>query len=377
VCALGYGVSSLIDPLGQVQRRAQISDLCQGQGNLHHLIGAGVVLFDGHAILEGADDDILLQGCGAFVDKGDNGRVEIMFDGKHGRKPRVSPGPWQEARAGGQCLADRVMGAGPRRAWSLNGLIEARSEKGNTLRHLPSVMAMLLLAGCAGLGVGPDSATERMMLADPDDARARAQGFVAVVSAVEPVAEAECRAQGVVSNCDFQILIDDRRGMPPNAFQTRDAAGRPMIVFTVALIQDVRNTDELAFVMSHEAAHHILGHLDRQEANAARGAQVFGDLAAITGTASPEAIQAAQELGAAVGQRSYSKDFELEADALGTVIAARAGFNPLRGSEFFFRIPDPGNVFLSTHPRTADRVAIVRQVSEGLGFTDPTAAQAP
>lgn len=207
------------------------------------------------------------------------------------------------------------------------------------------------------------------MLADPDAARTRAREFVAVVNAVEPVAEAACRSEGIVSNCDFQILIDDRRGMPPNAFQTRDAAGRPMIVFTVALIQDVRNSDELAFVMAHEAAHHIAGHLDRQHANAERGAQVFGELASITGTATPESIRAAQELGAAVGQRSYSKDFELEADALGTVIAARAGFDPLRGSEFFFRIPDPGNVFLSTHPRTADRVAIVQEVAATLGIT--------
>jgi hypothetical protein len=32
-----------------------------------------------------------------------------------------------------------------------------------------------------------------------------------------------------------------------------------------------------------------------------------------------------------VGARRYSKAFELEADALGTVIAARAGYDPLRG----------------------------------------------
>jgi predicted Zn-dependent protease len=235
--------------------------------------------------------------------------------------------------------------------------------------------ACLLSAGCSMPYIPSEGGAERMMLSDPDDAQARARGFVEVVNAVEPVAEAECRAQNPGRNCDFQILVDDRRGVPPNAFQTRDASGRPIIVFTIALIQDVRNREELAFVMAHEAAHHIADHLDRQEANAAQGAQVFAELATLTGASSPESIRAAQELGAAVGQRTYSKDFELEADALGTVITARAGFNPLVGAEFFFRIPDPGNAFLSTHPPTSDRVALVREVAASLGFTEATPAQ--
>jgi len=65
---------------------------------------------------------------------------------------------------------------------------------------------------------------------------------------------------------------------------------------------------------------------------------------------------------------TYSKDFELEADALGTVITAQAGFDPLLGADFFFRIPDPGNSFLGTHPANADRVAIVRRTAARFGF---------
>ena len=38
---------------------------------------------------------------------------------------------------------------------------------------------------------------------------------------------------------------------PPNAFQTLDAAGRPVLVFTVRLIAEVDNADEM---MGHEAA---------------------------------------------------------------------------------------------------------------------------
>jgi len=130
------------------------------------------------------------------------------------------------------------------------------------------------------------------------------RSFIAVIETVEPVAEAECRARAPRSNCDFRIVVDDRPGQ----------------------------------------------------------------LAGVIGGSNPDAIQAAQEFGAALGARSYSKDFELEADALGTVIAAKAGYNPLRGAEFFFRIPDPGNTFLGTHPANADRLAIVQRTAARFGY---------
>jgi len=232
----------------------------------------------------------------------------------------------------------------------------------------------LMVAFVAGLGLTACAPQpERLSQPDPGvsdqvDNQNHALTFVAVVRNVEPAAEAECRARNPDANCDFRIVVDDRPGMPPNAFQTRAPNGQPIIAFTVALIGDVRNADELAFVMSHEAAHHTLGHLDRMDEIAAIGADIFGRLATATGETSPEAIRTAQELGAAVGARSFSREFELEADALGTVIAARAGYNPLVGAEFFFRIPDPGNRFLGTHPPTADRVAVVREVAATLGI---------
>ncbi len=234
---------------------------------------------------------------------------------------------------------------------------------------------ILLVAGCAQTGpvrervTIPSPANSAMPLIGPAiDQRNLARNFVSVVSAVEPVAEAQCRARNPGVNCDFQIVVDDRRGQPPNAFQTLDDAGRPIIAFTLALIGDVQNPDELAFILSHEAAHHILGHLARQRQNASLGAQVFGNLAGTITGGDAAQVRAAQELGAAVGARSYSKDFELEADALGTEIAAAAGYNPLLGAAFFTRIPDPGSRFLGTHPPNADRIAIVRQTAARLGF---------
>jgi len=189
--------------------------------------------------------------------------------------------------------------------------------------------------------------------------------FKSVVAAVEPVAERECNARTSNINCDFQIVVDDRPGQPANAFQTVDKQGRPILAFNLALIAEVRNRDELAFVMGHEAAHHIAGHLDRQRNNAMAGAILLGGLAAITG-AGQGAVQSATDIGAGLGARSYSKDYELEADALGTVITKRAGYDPVRGAEFFTQIADPGDRFLGTHPPNAQRIDTVRRVNAGL-----------
>ncbi|KIN60196.1 Peptidase, M48 family [Sulfitobacter noctilucae] len=192
-----------------------------------------------------------------------------------------------------------------------------------------------------------------------------ARSFVSVVQTVEPVAERECRTRTSGVNCDFNIVIDDRPGQPANAFQTLDKQGRPVVAFTLALIADARNEDELAFVLGHEAAHHIAGHIGRQQQNAVAGAVIFSGLATLAGGGA-EAVRSAQQLGATVGARSYSKDFELEADALGTVITKRAGYNPIRGAEFFTRIPDPGDKFLGTHPPNASRIDVVRRTAAGL-----------
>ena len=96
-----------------------------------------------------------------------------------------------------------------------------------------------------------------------------------------------------------------------------------------------------------------------------QGALVAGALATLGG-GDEAAIRAAQDMGAELGARRYSKGFELEADALGTEIAWRAGFDPLVGAQFFSRLPDPGNRFLGTHPPTAQRFEVVKQTLQRL-----------
>lgn len=227
----------------------------------------------------------------------------------------------------------------------------------------------LALAGCVTTtqqSPAPNSQRQSQAQSAPKlSSGAAARNFRTVVARVEPVAERECRARTNNVNCDFDIRIDERANQPPNAFQTLSKSGRPIIVFNVGLIGEARNQDELAFVLGHEASHHIRQHIAKQQQSAVAGALIAGVLASIGG-AGDAGIQTAQDLGGTVGARAFSKDMELEADSLGAVIAHRAGYDPRRGAEFFFRIPDPGDRFLGTHPPNAERRRAVNRVASQL-----------
>lgn len=235
----------------------------------------------------------------------------------------------------------------------------------------------LTLAGCAPVVVtspGPVAAPAPAQVVVPptsasvdipQTAQGAAMSFASVLRSMEPAVERECvqRRQTPI-NCDFQFVVDDRRGLEPNAFQTLDNNGRPIIGFTLSLIAAARNTDELAFVVGHEASHHILNHIDQKAGAATAGAVILSGIAAASG-ADPAAIQAAQRMGAQVGARYYSKDWELEADYLGAIVTMNAGYNPMRGAEFFKRMPDPGDRVLGSHPSRAQRQAqVARAVAD-------------
>ncbi|KGJ05915.1 Peptidase family M48 [Paracoccus halophilus] len=226
---------------------------------------------------------------------------------------------------------------------------------------------VLSLAGCVAQPIpqprtDPVAPVATSVTPSPDlprEAGAAARAFVSVIQRMEPAVERECmqrRTQPI--NCDFRFVVDDRPGLEPNAYQTIDSSGRPIIGFTLSLIGEARNVDELAFVVGHEASHHILGHINRKSSAATMGAVILGGLASAYGGDS-SMIQTAQDFGAQFGARFYSKDWELEADYLGAIITLNAGFDPEHGAQFFARIPDPGDKILGTHPSNASRMAQV------------------
>ena len=152
------------------------------------------------------------------------------------------------------------------------------------IRPLPALAgALLALAGCAAplppLPTAPPPGAIMATAPDRVPPRAAVETFETVVARVEPVAEALCRQNPPPGGCDLLIVVNERPGLPANAFQTTDRRGRPVVGFTRALIADARNADEVAFVLGHEAAHHLAGHIGRARRSAAAGQAALGQLA--------------------------------------------------------------------------------------------------
>lgn len=226
------------------------------------------------------------------------------------------------------------------------------------------ILLVLALFGCTTTAPAIPVAGAKPVARELPSAQQLA-GFAAVVDRVQPLAENICRNLGKARRCNFRIVIDDRANQPRNAFQMQDDARRPILVFTAALIKDARNADELAFVMGHEMAHHIADHIPQASRAALSGALFAGVQASGKGL-DKAAIRRAQDEAAGRAVLGYSRDFELQADALGAEIAIRAGYDAVRGSAYFDRLPDPGNRYLSTHPGNAERKAVVRSVAARL-----------
>ena len=206
--------------------------------------------------------------------------------------------------------------------------------------------------------------------------------FNRVVRRVEPVAESFCRQYSQDRkdfDCDIRIKVDATAN-ERNAFQTYDKEGRPTIIFTLPMISDARNEDELAFVIGHEMGHHLAQHIQKQQQQAVAGAVILGAIAALGSSpyVDPSVNQAnvenAMYLGVALGNQAFSQTYELESDVIGTYIAKTAGYDPVKGAKFFARPENPrtsqGKLsFWGTHPPNKKRLAVVLATVEKMEST--------
>ncbi|SEI03941.1 M48 family metallopeptidase [Paracoccus alkenifer] len=210
----------------------------------------------------------------------------------------------------------------------------------------------------------------------PASARTGEERFNRVARRVQPVAEQLCRQELAPSKqVDCAVALElDRTMAERNAYFTYAKPGNkaPVIRLTVPMLQDVESDDEVAFILGHEYGHLIGQHIAKQQQQAMAGALILGAItaygnaqAAAAGQShDPNAISRSVELGAAVGQVAYSQTYELESDMLGTRIAAAAGYDPVKGAQFFARSESTRSKagqlsFWGTHPPDSKRLAMV------------------
>lgn len=151
------------------------------------------------------------------------------------------------------------------------------------------------------------------------------------------------------------------------------------IVVHKELLNRVHSADELATILGHEIGHILAMHYKDQEEEQTRAAAVdagssilgtvasvaasvagFGGASSLAGSVT-ESATGAIGYGAFVG--SFSRTQEYEADHLGLIIMARAGYDPeaaiglwRRSEEVFGSADSSAGAFFSTHPASGDRV---------------------
>ena len=131
------------------------------------------------------------------------------------------------------------------------------------------------------------------------------------------------------------------------------------IAFYAGILSKLQlNDDEVAMIMGHEVAHALLEHArERMGKNmATRGAIELG--AALFGLGGLG--RTAADMGSQLLTLRFSRDDESEADALGVLLAARAGYLPGAGITLWQKMLAASKgappQFLSTHPSGDSRI---------------------
>src|SRR3954469_20582451 len=146
-------------------------------------------------------------------------------------------------------------------------------------------------------------------------------------------------------------------------------AGGKMAIYTGMWEQLKISDDELAQVMGHEISHALLDHT-RERMSVARSTSLgVSLLGAATGVGSGLGGQAMDMAAQVAITLPNSREGESEADAVGTQLAAHAGYDPRAAVALWEKMAKLGKgpaEFLSTHPSPENRSAKLKELGAKL-----------
>lgn len=140
------------------------------------------------------------------------------------------------------------------------------------------------------------------------------------------------------------------------------------IVVYEGLLPYTQNEPSLAIVLGHEIAHAVAKHSAEQMSKqirqqyATQGVNIVGSVLGVGDYAN--LATSIMQQGFSFANLKYSRDDESEADHMGLVFAAMAGYNPQEAIPFWQRMSQGNNNtndFLSDHPSDAKRIAALKQ----------------
>jgi Zn-dependent protease with chaperone function len=153
--------------------------------------------------------------------------------------------------------------------------------------------------------------------------------------------------------------------------------GGPMYVNT-GMIRAAHVEGEMAGVMAHEISHVALRHATAQQTKSEK--LQWGSLAgviggAVVGGGLGSIIAQGAQTGFGVWGLKYSREFESEADILGSQILARANYDPRDLANMFKTIAEQGGggqpQWLSSHPNPQNRYGRIEQEARAMRVENP------
>ncbi len=144
------------------------------------------------------------------------------------------------------------------------------------------------------------------------------------------------------------------------------------------LIQAAHNEGELVGAMAHEISHVALRHGTAQAAKARKyqAGMIAGQiLGAVLGGAGGAAVAQGSQLGIGASFLRFNRDYEKQADILGSHIMARAGYDAHDLANMFRTLEQQsgsgGPQWMSDHPNPGNRFEYISREADALRVTDP------
>ena len=155
------------------------------------------------------------------------------------------------------------------------------------------------------------------------------------------------------------------------------------IVVYEGLLPYTKDEASLAIVLGHEIAHAVAKHSAEQMSKQIKnqyGTQILGGVlqAAGVGSTTTQLAQLIAQKGLQFRSLKYSRDNESEADRMGLIFAAMAGYDPNVAVSFWQRMSQGSSSnqsdMFSDHPSDAKRIAAIKaEMPEALKYYKPVA----
>ncbi|MGI4834755.1 MAG: M48 family metallopeptidase [Janthinobacterium lividum] len=156
-------------------------------------------------------------------------------------------------------------------------------------------------------------------------------------------------------------LIDD-----PKTVNAWCMPGGKVVVYT-GILPLTQNEEGLAVVLGHEISHAVAKHGAERMSDqlvAQLGSTALGTALSQNPTATKNIFLGAVGAGSQLGMLAFSRRQESEADHLGLIFMAMAGYNPAGATSFWQRMQAQSQngtpAFLSDHPADAQRITDIK-----------------